>query len=104
MIDINRFQHDASCIRRLILDLAYKSGGGQHLGGGLSMVEVMCALYGSILNISPESHFTFARPFILSKGHEFLVFSCSFLLWLYNQGEFSILSNPQVPHLHIPPC
>ena len=72
MIDINRFQHDASCIRRLILDLAYKSGGGQHLGGGLSMVEVMCALYGSILNISPESPASPLRDrFILSKATGF---------------------------------
>ena len=52
MNDIKRLKHDAICVRRLILDLAFKAGGGQHLGGGLSMVELMCALYGSVLNLT----------------------------------------------------
>ena len=44
---------DAREIRRTILELAYSSGGGQHLGGGLSMIEIMCYLYGFYLNIKP---------------------------------------------------
>jgi len=75
MNEIKRLQQDAIHVRRLILDLAFKSGGGQHLGGGLSMVELMCALYGSALNLTPQSVESPSRDrFILSKGHGVLGF------------------------------
>lgn len=66
---------DAREIRRTILELAYSSGGGQHLGGGLSMIEIMCYLYGFYLNINPLNKKSLNRDrFILSKGHGVLGF------------------------------
>lgn len=43
---------------------------GAHLGGGLSMIEIMAALYLSIMKIDPEKPEMEKRDrFILSKGH-----------------------------------
>ena len=42
---------DALKVRLKILELAYSSGGGQHLGGGLSMVEIMCYIYSKVIDI-----------------------------------------------------
>ena len=62
-------------IRRKILEIAYASGGGQHLGGGLSMVEIMAYLYGHKLNIDTNNLTSIKRDrFILSKGHGVLGF------------------------------
>ena len=62
-------------IRRKILESAYTSGGGQHLGGGLSMVEIMSYLYGYKLNIDTNNLTSIKRDrFILSKGHGVLGF------------------------------
>ena len=62
-------------IRKKILETAYNSGGGQHLGGGLSMVEIMVYLYGYKLNININDLTSITRDrFILSKGHGVLGF------------------------------
>ena len=42
---------DCFHVRSSLLDLAFNSSGGQHLGGGLSMIEIMCTLYSSILRL-----------------------------------------------------
>ena len=62
---------NAACkIRKIILNAAYSKKGGHHLGGGLSMVEIMCYLYGSFLKVSPMYRNSLVRDrFILSKGH-----------------------------------
>lgn len=53
-------------IRKRILDLALKAGSsGAHLGGSLSMVEILTALY-SVVNISKDDS---RDRVILSKGH-----------------------------------
>ncbi|WP_269622655.1 transketolase [Prochlorococcus marinus] len=71
----NQLKEDAYSVRKKILELSYKSGGGQHIGGGLSMVEIMCYLYGYRLNISPDNLTEIDRDrFILSKGHGVLGF------------------------------
>ena len=73
--DINNLTKDTLLVREKILNLAYESGGGQHLGGGLSMIEIMCYLYGHYLNISPKNLDNECRDrFILSKGHGVLGF------------------------------
>ncbi len=62
-------------IRKKILEIAYISGGGQHLGGGLSMIEIMAYLYGYKLNIDINNLTSITRDrFILSKGHGVLGF------------------------------
>ena len=61
---------DSKDIRNKIIRMAFESGGGQHLGGGLSIVEIMSYLYGYYLNCSPKNKFNPHRDrFILSKGH-----------------------------------
>ncbi len=75
IFDKEKLKKDAFNIRKKILHLSFKSGGGQHIGGGLSMVEIMCYLYGFKLNISKKTLSSINRDrFILSKGHGVLGF------------------------------
>ena len=68
-------EKDCLEIRTKILNLAYLSGGGQHLGGGLSIVELMTYIYGFKLNLDPKNTYSNKRDrFILSKGHGVLGF------------------------------
>lgn len=54
-------QHHAQMCRRLAIDMACNCGTSAHLGGGLSLIEILSVLYGSVMG--PED------KFILSKGH-----------------------------------
>lgn len=70
----------ARLMRRKILDISHSCNLSAHLGGGLSMVDIMATLYGSVLRVDP------ARPrwperdrFILSKGHGVLGFFSALL-------------------------
>ena len=66
MADFEQLNQDALWMRKRILDLALKSGSsGAHLGGSLSMVEILVALY-SVANISHDDS---RDRVILSKGH-----------------------------------
>ena len=57
-------------MRRKILDISYQSSSAAHLGGGLSMVEVMATLYSHILKFDKDNPRWEERDrFILSKGH-----------------------------------
>jgi len=57
-------------MRRKILDISHKCGMSTHLGGGLSMVEIMAVLYGRVLRFDPNNPRWEDRDrFILSKGH-----------------------------------
>ena len=56
-------------IRSHVVDMCAGPEGG-HLGGGLSCVEVLTALYFSVLNVDPQRPDDPARDrFLLSKGH-----------------------------------
>ena len=60
----------AHFMRRKILDISFQSSHAAHLGGGLSMVEVMATLYSHILNFDKDNpHWEQRDRFILSKGH-----------------------------------
>ncbi|MCR5550232.1 MAG: transketolase [Bacteroidales bacterium] len=66
MADIEKLEQDALWMRKRILELALKSGSsGAHLGGSLSLVEILIALYNTI-NISKDEN---RDRVILSKGH-----------------------------------
>ena len=61
---------EAKNVRKRILDMAYYSGVSTHLGGALSIVDILTVLYRDVLN------YDFSNPtwekrdrFILSKGH-----------------------------------
>jgi len=56
-------------IRKKIVQLVVTAGGG-HVGGGLSMTEILLTMYYHILNIDPKYPSKPDRDrFILSKGH-----------------------------------
>ncbi len=65
-------------IRKLILETSLKSGGPSHIGGALSISEIMCVLYFKIMKF----HNINKDRFILSKGHGFL----ALLTVLYLKG------------------
>jgi transketolase len=59
----------AARIRSHVVDMCAGPEGG-HLGGALSCVEVLTALYFSVLNVDPQQPDDPARDrFLLSKGH-----------------------------------
>lgn len=67
--EIKFLEEKAKEVRRSIVTLFGKVGGG-HFGGSLSAVEVVVALYYGILHIRPhEPNWPDRDRFILSKGH-----------------------------------
>ncbi len=87
-----------------LLELAFKSDGPSHLGGGLSMVEIFTVLYGSVLKYDPQNPEWENRDrFILSKGHGVLPFfvalhNAGFIsqeeLYTYKKNESDLISHP----------
>jgi transketolase len=70
----------ARFMRTRILDISYRCNLSAHLGGGLSMVEIMAALYGGVLRVRPnEPHWEDRDRFILSKGHGVLGYFAALL-------------------------
>jgi len=66
---ISRLEEKAVDIRKKIIDLTVIAGSG-HLGGALSMVEILVALYYHTLKVDPSQPKWPERDrFILSKGH-----------------------------------
>ena len=67
--DIQELQDKVIDIRKWIIELSQIAGGG-HLGGALSMVDALVALYYHVLKFDPENPDWPERDrFILSKGH-----------------------------------
>jgi transketolase len=87
-----------------LLELAFKSDGPSHLGGGLSMVEIFSVLYGSILKYDTKNPEWEKRDrFILSKGHGVLPFFIALynagfisqeILYSYKKNESDLISHP----------
>ncbi len=66
---ISELERYARDIRYLILKTTYNAGAG-HMGGSLSMAEIMAGLFFHVLNIDPGNTSMEERDrFILSKGH-----------------------------------
>lgn len=56
-------------LRRDIIEMIHKSGAG-HVGGDLSVVDILTVLYFQVMNVSPEKKDDPDRDrFLLSKGH-----------------------------------
>lgn len=73
-------------IRKDILKMAFDCKGPAHLGGALSIADILSVLYGKIMNFDPENPLWFDRDrFILSKGHGVLAFYAA----LHHAGFFS---------------
>ncbi len=65
---INKIKNLSYKIRKIILDVSYNCGEPSHIGGALSIVEILSVIY-SNFNIKINKPFD---RFILSKGHGFL--------------------------------
>lgn len=55
-------------IRKRIIKMAYECNSNVHLGGALSMVDILAVLYGEVLNGVGKSYEE-RDKFVLSKGH-----------------------------------
>jgi len=71
-LNLERMAHappaiDARKVRRIILEQSKRANVG-HIGSCLSVVEILCALYGQVLEIPSLGHRDRDR-FLLSKGH-----------------------------------
>ena len=65
----------ASFMRRKTLEVSFECGMTAHLGGGLSMIEIMAVLYGHVLRFEAGNpRWPDRDRFILSKGHGVLGF------------------------------
>ncbi len=70
MDDLGRIRTMAHFMRCKILVISHRCALSAHLGGGLSMVDIMATLYGGVLRIKPhDPHWEDRDRFILSKGH-----------------------------------
>lgn len=64
-------------MRLNIIELAYRAGkNGAHLGGSLSVVEILATLYKAFIKYDPEN-FEKRDRLILSKGHAALALFCA---------------------------
>lgn len=73
MMISNDFHKDCQTLRGLIIKTASECGQAAHIGGSLSMVEILEVLFGSHLKHDPKNPEWDERDiFILSKGHAVL--------------------------------
>ena len=74
--DAKKIKAMAKRMRKNALDMALHAGeNGSHLGGGLSCMEILAVLYGSILHLDPKNpQLPYRDRFIISKAHGVLAF------------------------------
>jgi transketolase len=63
-----KLQLISNSMRKIILETSFKCGEPAHIGGALSIVEILCCLYQQVMTIKGKNK----DRFILSKGHGFL--------------------------------
>ena len=69
-MDIDRIRETSRFMRTRILDISHRCNLNAHLGGALSIVEIMATLYSGVLRYKVEDPRWEDRDrFILSKGH-----------------------------------
>ena len=69
--EATKLREAAQEIRKDVIQMTYNVGGiGAHIGGSLSLCEIMAVLYLKILHFDPQAPAREARDrFIFSKGH-----------------------------------
>lgn len=73
---VETLEVQAEKVRRRLVEIVCKAQAG-HIGGGLSAVDVLCALYLDILHIDPKKPKMEGRDrFIMSKGHSVEALYC----------------------------
>lgn len=91
-VDIQRLKEMALRMRQNILKMALAAGPhGAHLGGALSCVEILAALYGCVMKIDPSRPSSPDRDrFIPSKGHCVLAYyTALFEIGLLTQDDIA---------------
>lgn len=84
---MSKFKMMSHSIREKIVKKAYECGESTHLGGALSMVDVLCVLYQSFLRYDVSDHQAQDRDiFILSKGH-------CVLGWYATLNQFDLMTD-----------
>lgn len=79
------FADTCKAIRRTVVETAFRCGQSAHIGGSLSMVELLATLFGEVLVHRPRQPDWDGRDmFILSKGHAVL----GYLAVLFQHGYF----------------
>ena len=78
-------------MRRKMLDISYQCKLSTHLGGGLSIVDILATLYGAVLRVDATNPRWEERDrFILSKGHGVLgYFSALLAAGFISESEFT---------------
>ena len=60
----------ARAMRRKIVDASFRCQKSVHIGGALSMADILATLYAEVLRVDPKNpHLAERDRFILSKGH-----------------------------------
>lgn len=99
-MDIIDLKIIANQIRRDVIDLVTKVEPG-HIGGSLSICDIITALYFEIMNVSPENVNDSNRDrFIMSKGHCTEIYLCA----LANRGFIQKESLLKYCHYLSPYC
>jgi len=90
MKEIEKIEDAAYYMRHKILDISHKCKLGVHLGGGLSIVEILATLYMHIMNYdNSNTRWKDRDRFILSKGHGVLgYFSALLAAEIIDENEF----------------
>jgi len=90
-VDFKAVQSLATEIRKDIIAMTYKVGGiGAHIGGSLSLCEIIAALFSGVINLNKENLPSQNRDhLIISKGHGVMA-----LYSLYKQ--FGIISQDEL--------
>jgi transketolase len=66
---MGNLEAEAYTLRKNVLNMIYRAKTG-HIGGDFSVMEILVALYGKVMNFSPENQADPNRDyFVLSKGH-----------------------------------
>ena len=79
-IDFQEIQRFAKIIRRKVFDVSFSCSKSVHIGGALSMADILATLYGGVLNLDRENpEFIDRDRFILSKGHGALAYYAALL-------------------------
>lgn len=79
-MDVQKITNMAKKMRRKILDISHSCNVNVHMGGGLSIVDIMATLYSAVLRYDTKNPTWENRDrFILSKGHGVLGFYSALL-------------------------
>jgi transketolase len=90
-MDAAKIQEAAKKMRRKILDISFSCEKSVHMGGALSMVDILATLYGEVLEYDVRNPFYEDRDrFILSKGHGALgLYSALLVSGFLTEEEFA---------------